>query len=187
MQLLAKIAAESHLLVMGATGASALGRTLLGGTVGAVIEHAHGPVAVVPEQAGAVTGPVVVGLDETPQSPAVADRAIEEARATTGRLVATHAWETPGLDLPAAEEDEITQSYRRLLAGYTASATDAGVDVALEVRRARAADLLVELSREASAVVTGSRGRGGFTGLLLGSVSRAVVRRAGCPVIVVRT
>lgn len=156
-QFLAEVAADSFLLVLGATGASAVDRTLLGGTVGAVLGHARGPVAVVPEHAGDTAGPVVVGLDEAPQSVAVAERAFVEAGATTGHLVAAHAWETPGLDLPDAEEDEISESYRRLLTDYTASATGADVRVEYHVRRGRPADVLVELSRGASTLVTGSR------------------------------
>jgi len=50
----------------------------------------------------------------------------------------------------------------------------------------KAARLLVERSEEASVVVVGTRGLGGFSGLLLGSTSRAVLREAHSPVIVVR-
>jgi nucleotide-binding universal stress UspA family protein len=60
------------------------------------------------------------------------------------------------------------------------------VDVRTHVIQGRPADVLVDASESAELVVVGSRGRGGFRGLLLGSVSRGVLHRAHCPVAVIR-
>ena len=70
------------------------------------------------------------------------------------------------------------------IAEWTAKYPD--VDVRRHVMQGRPADILVDPSEGAALVVVGSRGRGGFSGLLLGSVSRNVVHRAHCPVVVVR-
>ena len=60
------------------------------------------------------------------------------------------------------------------------------VDIKQELVRGRPAAALIERSQNAQLLVTGARGRGGFTGLLLGSVSQTVLHHAGCPVAVVR-
>lgn len=183
---LAQAASRADLLVLGATGVSAVARTLLGGTVSQVIEHAHGSVAVVPEQDGVEDGPVVVGMDDSDEAKAVLERGIAEARATSGRLLVAHGLDLPATVLPYLDEAEVARGCARWLAEVTAPADDAGLTVDRRVLRGRPADVLADLSKEASVLVTGSRGRGGFTGLLLGSVSRGVIRHAECPVIVVR-
>ena len=73
---------------------------------------------------------------------------------------------------------------RALVDGYAADFP--GLEVDLEVKPDRPASALIEASEGASVVVVGARGLGGFTGLLLGSTSRAVVRESLAPVIVVR-
>lgn len=182
---LAQIAAEADLLVLGATGVSKVARAVLGGTVNQVIEHAHGCVAVVPESQGTPDGPVVVGLDRVHGEP-VLERAATEARATSGKMIAVHGWEAPDTVLQYVDDWKVTDEHDTWLGGMLASLRDSGIEVETQVQRGRPADVLVDLSSQASVVVTGSRGSGGFTGLLLGSVSRSVIRRSACPVIVVR-
>jgi nucleotide-binding universal stress UspA family protein len=81
----------------------------------------------------------------------------------------------------AAEQQQITSE---AIAPWTEKFPD--VEVRTHVVQGRPADVLVEASKGAELVVVGSRGRGGFRGLLLGSVSRSVLHQAHCPVAVVR-
>lgn len=187
---LSEISADARLLVLGATGASAVSRMLLGGSVAAVIHHARGPVVIVPDVPLPADGPVVVGLDDATSSEPVAKAAQCEAEATRAALVAVYAWEVRAafltIDATDAAVAEVDGVYDGLLAEMTASAEAAGVEVTRLVRHGRAEDVLVDLAVDASLLVVGSRGQGGFPGLLLGSVSRSVIARAACPVLVVR-
>lgn len=190
-EVLSEISADARMLVLGATGASAVSRVLLGGSVAAVIRHARGPVVVVPDQPGRRDGAVLVGLDDATSSEPIAEAAILEAKATGTALLAVHAWEVPALfpviEGSEVEVAEVDRVYDGLLAELTASAGASGVEVDRVVRHGRAEDVLVDLSGDSSLLVVGSRGRGGFPGLLLGSVSRSVIARSACPVLVIRT
>ena len=62
-----------------------------------------------------------------------------------------------------------------------------GNGVSQRVVRGHPAQVLLDAAEDAALLVVGSRGRGGFTGMLLGSVSQHVIARAACPVVVVRT
>ncbi|PFG18693.1 universal stress protein [Serinibacter salmoneus] len=190
-EVLSQIAASARLLVLGATGASAVNRLLLGGTVAAVIHHARGPVAVVPESAQESGGDsIVVGLDDSADADVVAHAAIEEARAASLPVHAIHAWSISAAllssDVAAAAITEIDRYDEENLARLMAPAEASGVRVTSEVRHERPEDALVALSARAALVVVGSRGRGGFPGLLLGSVSRSVIARSAAPVLVAR-
>ena len=65
--------------------------------------------------------------------------------------------------------------------------TDPGVKVERRVLEGGAAGVLVDIAAGADLLVVGSRGRGGFAGLLLGSVAQQCVHHATCPVVVVRS
>lgn len=184
---LAEISGHAMILAVGRTGESAVNRLLLGGTVAAVVQHATGPVVVVPARTRTPDGSVVVGLDEDPTGERdrdVVEAAIREARALGVGLVAAHGWWFPEIGQAFPEVEELEREYDLMLAERTAGA---GVDVTRVVRHNQPQHLLVDLSAEASLVVVGSRGRGGFPGLLLGSVSRSVIARAACPVMVVHS
>ena len=178
---LAQVSAESFLLVLGATGVGGVARALLGGTVAQVLERAAGTVAVVPQEEGVPDGPVVVGLDDAPHSAVVVKRAETEARATSGRLLALHAWDMPDALPGYVDTDEVREAYWHWLDDLTDPAEESGVQVECRVERMRPVDLLVDASAEASVLVVGSRGSGGSGR----TVTRGVTRRAACPVIVV--
>ncbi len=133
---------------------------------------------------------IVVGVDGSPGSMAALRFAITEARARGCGVRAVRAWsipfvgDAPGAMLPDLVGDfgtEAEMTLRDALASYE------GEEVEIEPRVAEgpAARVLVDESADAVMLVVGSRGRGGFTGLLLGSVSRQCAHQAACPVIVV--
>jgi nucleotide-binding universal stress UspA family protein len=187
--------ADARMLVLGARGRHGFEALLLGSVVTPVVSHARCPVAVVrPIAHDRADGPVVVGVDGSPVSEAALALAFDEASARRTGLVAVHAWSDRAEEwmfpvvfdadgLHVAEEDE-----RRLLAERLAGWQEKYPDVAVEraVVRQRPAPALLERAAGAQLLVVGSRGRGGFTGLLLGSTSQAVLHHAPCPVIVVR-
>ena len=148
---------------------------------------------------------IVVGVDGSAPSVKALRWALHEARAHQARIKAIYAYDhapswsvyayaESGVAVPPPEELEETgeEAQRRaesLLQGALDDARDLaeGVDVeahAMAERRPAAA--LLEAANEADLVVVGSRGRGGFVGLLLGSVSQQVIQHAPCPVVVVR-
>jgi nucleotide-binding universal stress UspA family protein len=133
-------------------------------------------VLVIRGQDNAV-GPVVVGVDGSAGSGAAVGFAFEEAARRGTGLTAVHAWGA----LEGAESRVLSES----LAGWSQRYPE--VAVRQELVRGRPAAALIEQSRSAQLVVTGARGRGSFAGLLLGSVSQAVLHHAECPVVVVRT
>ncbi|MCF7548628.1 universal stress protein [Pseudonocardia sp. WMMC193] len=140
-------------------------------------------------------GPVVVGIDGSePALRAVRWAAVEAGRRGVGlRLVAVVGWTgvTPVGVAPLGAEYE-RQALLRLAehavveAADVARGVDATVPVDRQVRDGSPAVVLVEESEHAALLVVGNRGRGGFAGLLLGSVGVDVAARAACPVVVVR-
>lgn len=155
---------------------------------------AHCPVVVVRGSERA-DGPVVVGADGSPLSEAAIAWAFEEASIRNVPLVALYAWhdgDTAGLFSDgnvAFQGESLLDSGRRLLAQRLAGWQEKYPDVHVErrVEHDKPRHRLLETSRDAQLVVVGSRGRGGFTGLVLGSTSQALLHHAACPVMVVRS
>jgi nucleotide-binding universal stress UspA family protein len=140
--------------------------------------------------------PVVVGVDGSPGSQAAVGYAYAEADTRNVPLVVQNVWWTPSYDGltpppdawqvdPAALEEEAGRIVAEAVAGWAEKYPDVPVDTRL-THGADAEAELIESSAHASLVVVGSRGRGGFTGLLLGSVSQALVHHAECPVAIIR-
>jgi len=192
---LASASLDAVLVVVGARGKTDERRApILGGVSTAVIAHAQGPVLVVPESAAPeASGPVVIGLQDAPDALAAATVAITEAEQRGVPLIAIYAWDlAPELgDLGSLARLDPVQTHQDLdgmLADLLAPLLVGHEDVTIERRvvQGSARNALVEASKNASLVVIGSRGLGGFAGLLLGSISRSVTREAACPVMVVR-
>ncbi|MBE1495720.1 nucleotide-binding universal stress UspA family protein [Amycolatopsis lexingtonensis] len=155
---------------------------------------AHCPVVVVRGNES-VDGPVVVGTDGSPLSEAAIAWAFEEASIRSAPLIALYTWhdgDTAGLFSDgnvAFQGESLRDSGRRLLAQRLAGWQEKYPDVAVErrVEHDKPRSRLLSASHGAQLVVVGSRGRGGFGGLVLGSTSQALIHHAACPVMVVRT
>lgn len=181
--------ASAQLVVMGDRGLGGFEGLLVGSVAPALAAHAECPVVVV-RGLGADGGPVVVGFDGSPTSEAALGFAVEAAVALRAPLVAVHAWQ----DVAVGEgrgrllyTDSVAKEARTRLDDALAPWRAKHPELVIEpvVVRDRAAEALVHRSAEAQLVVVGSRGRGALAGLLLGSVSQAVLRHAACPVAVV--
>lgn len=188
----------AQMVVLGSRGHGAFVSLLLGSTSLQVAMHAPCPVVVVrpgaaPDASEARSvGQIVVGVDGSELSDAAVRFAFEEADSRGVGLTGVHAWLTPPVDLDATGAEPwqaAEQEERALLSARLARWSDKYPDVAVRqhVVRADPVSALVAESAGALLTVVGSRGAGGFTGLLLGSVSHAVLHHAGSPVAVVRT
>ncbi|HYN28353.1 MAG TPA: universal stress protein [Dermatophilaceae bacterium] len=185
----------AYLVVVGAEPRRGLDRLLLGRSSLATAMHADCPVVVIPE--GVRTGPegpVVVGVDGSAHSRAAAERALWIAGVRGTSAVVVVAWYLEMVDgvvvtTPGTPEwDTVTARYRAMAESVLEPLRERYPDVPVEVRvvRGPAAPTLVEQAVDAGLVVVGSRGRGGFAGMLLGSVSQQILETAPCPVMVIR-
>ncbi|WP_336115675.1 universal stress protein [Streptomyces sp. PTD9-10] len=152
-----------------------------------VMAHAHCPVVVVPEPEHVAQEPAyyVVGVDGSEHSAAAVDVAFEAAALRGAQLRALYVWQ-PG-PLRIFDEYAPQQEARRLLSETVAGRHDRYPEVELhhELVVGHPVQVLTDASAHALGLVVGTRGHGGFTGMLLGSVSQGVLHHAGCPVIVV--
>ncbi len=183
---------DAELVVAGAQGSGRWPGRLLGSVSSALLRHAHCPVAIIhddPSTPGASQAPVLLGIDGSAASELATAIAFDEASRRNVGLVALHAWsdldvsEWPGVDWPATQS-MAEEVLAERLAGWQEQYPD--VEVTRSVVQAQPARQLVQLAEEAQLVVVGSRGRGGFAGMLVGSVGETVAQMAQAPVIVAR-
>jgi nucleotide-binding universal stress UspA family protein len=137
-----------------------------------------------------LAGPIVVGVDGSPQSRRALQWAARMSAATGRPIRAVIAWHVPfgygGMYLP--ESWSPGDDAAHLLADTVDQAFPGGRPVGLRthVHAGHPVAVLLDECADATMLVVGSRGRGGFGGLLLGSVSAECARHAPCPVLVVR-
>jgi nucleotide-binding universal stress UspA family protein len=184
---------DAAMIVVGCRGLGAIGRRLLGSVSSGLVHHAHCPVAVIhdedPLMPTPAMAPVVVGIDGSSASESATAIAFDEASRRGVELVAVHAWSDFAVDeLPGVEWSDVQTQAEETLAERLAGCQERYPNVT--VRRVvvldRPARQLLEQSESAQLTVVGSHGRGGFAGMLLGSVSSAVAESARMPVIVAR-
>jgi nucleotide-binding universal stress UspA family protein len=174
---------NAQLLVVGCRGHGGFAGLLLGSVSAQVVAHAHSPVLVVrpPEpREVAPDAPVVVGVDGSAGSALAVAHAATEAHQRGRPLLVVSAGNPP-------DDETVRQADQHVEEGVT-STRQAYPELPVTGRFWPSDDPatgLIEASGQAALVVVGSRGRGGFTGLLLGSVSQALVHHAHCPVLVI--
>ncbi|MBO3085675.1 universal stress protein [Cellulomonas fengjieae] len=194
---LIRLSSDAHLLVVGSRGRGGFEGLLLGSVSSAVAAHAHCPVVVVRQvpDASSTSGvrPVVVGVDGSPTSVRAIDLAFDQASWRNAPLVAVHAWDLPAMMGPVPpwtleEVEQLLVTEKAVVAESLAGHADRYPDVKVEtvVQLGAPAPVVLDAASDAQLLVVGSRGRGGFGGLLLGSVSQVVVSHASCPVVVVQ-
>ena len=133
---------------------------------------------------------IVAGVDGSSPSRLALEWAVTEARLRSGQVRAVTAWEFPpvtvGMEGLVWDPDVFPQTARQLQNEALKRVDSEGVTVTGDVVQGNAAAALLRAAGNADLLVVGSRGLGGFTGLLLGSVSTQVLHHAPCPVLVVR-
>lgn len=138
---------------------------------------------------------IIAAVDASPAARPVVERAMEQAKATGDDIQVVHVFQPPSTVYPVegmyltddeeferAEHALVWKEVEDLLEEAPGGAEKVGV-------RGYPASALVDHAREADArlIVIGTRGRGGFASLVLGSTSQAVIHDAGCDVLVVKT
>jgi nucleotide-binding universal stress UspA family protein len=137
---------------------------------------------------------IVVGVDGSDHARKALQWAVDEARLRHAQLVAVHAWHYPYLSsgplAPAPEVplNGIEDEARGVLDHALERIDTDGLEQPIERLSVcdGSAHALLDAAKDADLLVVGSRGRGGFAGLLLGSVSQEVAHHAPCPIVIVR-
>ncbi len=184
---------DAAMVVVGCRGRNAENRPILGSIPTGLIRHAHCPVAIVHDEVRPIvdstTAAVLVGVDGSSASDLATAIAFDEASRREVGLIAMHSWGEYGpYKVPSIDWEQQFSEGKTALAEHLAPWEQRYSDVAVERRLVygEPAYQLLAASESAQLTVVGSHGRGGFAGMLLGSVSSAVVQAVRTPVIVAR-
>jgi nucleotide-binding universal stress UspA family protein len=189
---------HARLLVLGSRGLGGWTGLIVGSVAVQVTTHAHCPVVVIPPDLrprAHEVPTVVVGVDDSKASAKAIDFAFNQAEGLHAQVLAVHVWSSPfrtyeedGRSMLQFDEDEVMASARVLVAEAVAGAAADHPNVKWDTHLASGppARAILQAAESAELVVVGSRGRGGFTGLLLGSVSQTVLHHAHRPTAIVR-
>ena len=190
---LVDLSKDAEMVVTGCRGSGRWPGRLMGSVSSGLLHYAHCPVAIIHDEDPLMPhpskAPVLVGIDGSSASELATAIAFDEASRRNVGLIAVHAWsdvdvsEWPGIDWPVTQS-MAEEVLAERLAGWQEQYPD--VEVSRTVVRDQPARQLVQRSEEAQLVVVGSRGRGGFAEMLVGSVGESVAQMARMPVIVAR-
>ena len=184
----------TSVIVLGSRGHGRLAGALAGSVTQHVAYHAPCTVVVVREQSSPEETRVVVGVDGSEGAKPALEFAFAYAERTAAPLTALHVLQTLSPGPPYASR-YVGDRYARELGNAEpiidkSLAEDAGrhpgVDVIREIVAGSTSRVLCDASERAALLVVGSRGRGAFKSLLLGSVGQTVLHRARCPVVIAR-
>jgi nucleotide-binding universal stress UspA family protein len=131
---------------------------------------------------------IVVGVDGSEHGNAALRWALEEALAHEAEIVAVFAWQMPFIGIPGAfDRDEMERMCKRFVAEAVAAIVpEPRVPITRLVAEGDVSASLIAAAKGADMLVLGSRGRGGFAGLKLGSVSQECAQHAACPVVIIK-
>lgn len=181
---LVRLSAYAHLVVLGSSGTGGFAQMVLGSVAANVPPRAHGPVVVVRGRQDP-QGPIVLGVDDGVSDTSAIDTAFDRASQAQCPLTAVHATADATPDVTAQQQPGCAENPSRYLAAWSQRFPDVQCETITAPQRPD--ELLLAWSQRARLVVVGSRGRGGFRGMLLGSTSQALLKHADCPVLVART
>lgn len=199
---LQELSADAAVVVVGHRGRGRLAAGLVGSVAFTISAHAQCPVLVIRGNSEHLPGPdrpVVVGTDDSEFAAQAVAGAARLAASTDARLIIAAAWDVPEAnpwsaaylanvnateDAAHAAETEAVATVER--AREAVLAEHPGLTVEVGTQRGRPEHVLADASEGAGVLVVGSRGHSDLVGLLLGSVSRAVLHTANCPVAVIR-
>jgi nucleotide-binding universal stress UspA family protein len=193
---LVEASADADFLVVGSRGRGTFTALLLGSVSRQVATHAKCTTVIVRAPADPAAREIVVGVDGSEQSLRALDFAVDLADRRGMALRVLHTWDVPPVgaitgvptfsppefirDLKGAEARVIGEAIAGLRARYP------DTELIEDLRQGGPVQALTEASEHAAMVVVGTRGRGGFLGLVLGSVSHGISHHAHCTVVVVR-
>ncbi len=187
---------SARMVVVGSRGLGHVSAVLAGSVAVALAAHAHSPVVVIHGQTGQTSGVgnVVVGVDGTENGVPALEAAFTEAALRGTRVVAVHTWSQFAVSSAYCDEldmewDEVDVAERAVLAEALAGWSERypEVPVTRAVVRGNAAGTLRDRAVGAELLVVGTRGRGGFEGMVLGSTSATLLHSAQCPIMIVRS
>lgn len=200
---LCRRAQDADLLVVGSRGRGSFAALLLGSVASKCAHHAPGPIVIVPRhepdeerQAPTTRGCMVVGVDMSEGARHALEWAIDEATARdwtvqavtvwtrTYDYEAEHYWHEEHWPADDKNEEAARLSLERTIDEFAAA--EPAVTIESRVVEGDPAQRLCELSANAKLLIVGRRGRGGFSGLQLGSVATKCARHSACPVAIVR-
>lgn len=192
-RVLLREASRTRGLVIGREGAGQFAELTLGSTAFACAMHARVPVTVVPRswrprRSGERT--ITLGVDGSPRCRAVIEYAFATASRQGARIVAVFAVRRPEpvLTPEQAVDSEGETKAKRILAEQLSEWRSKFPEVRVTevVEAGHAAAVIKQHAADADLVVVGARGHGTVTGMLLGSIARAVLQHVDRPVAVVR-